>query len=161
MKGIAKGAEVSLEDIVILNNYTDFRDIPLPDEGCSTLHVRNEADEALVGQTWDMHKSAKNYVCIINVPKTNSNPAQVLFSLVGCVGMMGFNSNDLMVAVNNINTQGAVPALIWPVLVRHSLTYSSNFEELRKNITEAPVSVDITTYYPPLKKGSTGKYHHK
>ena len=59
MKGIAKGAGVSLEDIVILNNYTDFRDIPLPDEGCSTLHVRNEADEALVGQTWDMHKVQK------------------------------------------------------------------------------------------------------
>ena len=42
MQGIAQGANTSLEDIVILNNYTDFRDIELPAEGCSTVSFAGE-----------------------------------------------------------------------------------------------------------------------
>ena len=54
IEGISKGSNLSLKDIVILNNYTDFRDIELPEEGCSTIHLqRNE--QSISGQTWDMH----------------------------------------------------------------------------------------------------------
>ena len=37
MDGIRHGAGLTLTQLVILNNYTDFRDITLPDEGCSTI----------------------------------------------------------------------------------------------------------------------------
>ena len=78
IQGISFGSGVSLEDIVLLNNYTDFRDISLPDEGCSTIQYVGE-NETIAGQTWDMHKSAKKYVCLINIEKENDTPAQVLF----------------------------------------------------------------------------------
>ena len=37
LDGIIEGSKVSLSDIIILNNYTDFRDISLADEGCTTV----------------------------------------------------------------------------------------------------------------------------
>ena len=68
MEGIAKGAGLDIQDIVLLNNYTDFRDIMLPDEGCSTIGIQR-GEELLAGQTWDMHSSAKNYLCLIHAKK--------------------------------------------------------------------------------------------
>ena len=139
LKGIAKGAEISLVDIVILNNYTDFRDINLGDEGCSTIHVAGN-EYSISGQTWDMHKSAKNYVCLINIPGNEVNQGQIYFSLVGCVGMMGINSNNLLVGVNNLNTKNAHASLIWPALIRKSLSESKTYEELVSCISQAPVT---------------------
>jgi isopenicillin-N N-acyltransferase-like protein len=54
LSSIAKGSNLKTEDIVLLNNYTDFRDIILPDEGCSTVQTVNHKD-SVSGQTWDMH----------------------------------------------------------------------------------------------------------
>ncbi|MAW06978.1 MAG: hypothetical protein CME61_01710 [Halobacteriovoraceae bacterium] len=138
LEGISNGSGVSLENIVLLNNYTDFRDISLPDEGCSTIQYVGEK-ETIAGQTWDMHKSAKQYVCLINIEQTGEIPAQVLFSLVGCVGMMGYNAHNLMVGVNNLNTTNANASLIWPILIREALK-SKNYPDLKKMVKEAPVT---------------------
>ena len=137
LKGISDGADVSLTDIIILNNYTDFRDIPLPDEGCSTIHINNNS--TIAGQTWDMHGSAKNYLCLIDVPEHNNNPGAICFSLVGCVGMMGINTHNLMIGVNNINTQNAKSGVIWPVLIRKVLL-ENQFEQFRNKLITAPVT---------------------
>lgn len=138
LKGIYQGAGVSLTDITILNNYTDFRDLTLPDEGCSTIHIQKDHD-VYSGQTWDMHGSAKNYVCLIKSPEKEGHPSAVSFSLVGCVGMMGVNSNGCLVGVNNINTQNARAGLIWPVLVRKLLTLDT-FEAIRTQLINSPVT---------------------
>src|SRR5262245_6271754 len=58
ISGIAEGAKVSIEHIIILNNYTDFRDIQVTEQGCSVIYVNK--DHPLAGQTWDMHSTAKN-----------------------------------------------------------------------------------------------------
>ncbi len=138
MMGIAEGAGVSLTDIVILNNYTDFRDILLPDEGCSTVHVQTDK-EILAGQTWDMHRSAKNYLCLISVPKTETHSAQVILSLTGCVGLMGISTQNCLIGVNNINTGNALPRVIWPILVRKTLEGKS-LGEMRETLTTAKVT---------------------
>ena len=49
LEGIAQGSGLSLTDIVILNNYTDFRDIILPEEGCS--NSRSSSCRSDVGYT--------------------------------------------------------------------------------------------------------------
>lgn len=136
--GIAEGSGRSLSDIILLNNYTDFRDIELPEEGCSTVHIKN-AQTTLAGQTWDMHGSAKNYVNIIRIPPIDELPACLIFSLVGCVGMMGYNSQELAICVNNINTKNAKTGLIWPLLVRKVLQQKS-FPGMRDVLTSAPVT---------------------
>jgi isopenicillin-N N-acyltransferase-like protein len=136
--GIAEGSDLTIEEIVILNNYTDFRDIELPEEGCSTVYKKSETMN-MTGQTWDMHSSAKNYVCVIKQPVAQHVPGATLFSLVGCVGMMGVNDNELFIGVNNINTFNAKAGLIWPALVRKCLM-SVDLDEMRTILTTSPVT---------------------
>lgn len=138
LRGIAKGAGLTIEDIVILNNYTDFRDIQLPEEGCSTVQIQNEIN-ILSGQTWDMHRSAKNYMCLIEIPETDINPKTLMLSLVGCTGLMGVNSHSCLIGVNNINTLNAKVGLIWPNLVRKVLM-CDNLDSMRETLLNAPVT---------------------
>ncbi|CBW26689.1 putative acyltransferase [Halobacteriovorax marinus SJ] len=138
IEGIAKGSGLSLTDIVILNNYTDFRDISLVDQGCSTVQIQN-SHSILSGQTWDMHASAKNYLCLIDVPATEENSASLILSVVGCVGLMGINTQSCLIGVNNINTNKAAVGLIWPALVRQSLE-SVNISQMRDTLLNAPVT---------------------
>lgn len=142
LKGIADGAKTSLTNIVILNNYTDFRDIQLPDEGCSTIHVQTQT-EILSGQTWDMHRSAKNYLCLIDVPQHTINGKiidhSIILSLIGCVGLMGINTHNCLIGVNNINTGNARSGIIWPVLVRKTLE-GTTLAEMRDILTKLPVT---------------------
>ncbi len=141
MEGIAEGAQLSLEDIVILNNYTDFRDIEMPEEACSTVGFHSENGH-ISGQTWDMHQSAKSYICLIQYPLSQTNEHQhqaMVFSLVGCLGMMGITTQKTFVGVNNINTQNAQAALIWPFLVR-KLLENTNVDQMQKTLKSAPVT---------------------
>lgn len=126
LDGICQGSGVSQTDIVVLNNYTDFRDLHFSDGGCSTVFVEHKKS-ILAGQTWDMHSSAKNYVCVLRVPsilKEHGAENTYLFSLVGCVGMMGFNPKGGMIGVNNLNGSNAKSGIIWPILVRSILEQS-------------------------------------
>ena len=127
LEGICDGAAVTRLQLVVLNNYTDFRDIQLVDEGCSVVFV-NRGEGPVAGQTWDMHGSAKNYVCCLCIPVPDSDDRMVVFSLVGCAGMTGYTSFGTVVGVNNINTSGAVAGGMWPVLVRQTLRYRTQRE---------------------------------
>jgi len=138
LQGISEGSGLSLTDLVILNNYTDFRDIELPEEGCSTLHLGRDG-KTFSGQTWDMHESAKNYVSVLHIPKGENRPEALLFSLVGCVGMMGLNTTQNLIGVNNINTRNAQTGLIWPILIRKVLEHQS-LKEMRKTLLSSPVT---------------------
>ncbi len=138
MQGIAQGSGLDLDDIVILNNYTDFRDITLADEGCSTIGIKR-GQTLLAGQTWDMHSSAKNYMCMIHAPARGQTPEALILSLVGCVGLMGVNTHLCTVGVNNINTKNARAALIWPLLVR-SLLKEKDLPTIEEKLMKAPVT---------------------
>lgn len=138
LDGIATGSGLSITDMVILNNYTDFRDIILPEEGCSTVHIQTPK-EILSGQTWDMHRSAKNYMCLLHVPETKNHSAQLVLTLVGCVGLMGVSTDNTLIGVNNINTANAKTGLIWPVLVRKTLEQKS-LGLMRSTLLNAPVT---------------------
>ena len=130
LEGISMGANCSVEDLIILNNYTDFRDINLPDEGCTSLSF---FDSSMVSaQTWDMHSSAKNYICSLELPN-----GTILFSLVGCLGMMGVNSQGLFIGVNNINTKDARAGVIWSAFVR-SILKRKSLNEARELMKATP-----------------------
>ncbi len=130
LEGISKGSDVSIENLIILNNYTDFRDINLPDQGCTSLSINRESKVS--AQTWDMHSSAKNYVCTIQL-----DDQWCVFSLVGCLGMMGINKSGQFIGVNNINTNDAKPGIIWSSFVRKYLN-TKNFEEGLKLLKTTP-----------------------
>ncbi len=138
LEGIAKGAGLTIPDLVVLNNYTDFRDIILPEEGCSTVHIQTPT-EVMAGQTWDMHRSAKNYMCLIHVPQNDQHSSQLVLSLVGCLGLMGVSTDNTLIGVNNINTTNAKVGLIWPLLVRKTLE-EKNLGLMRSTLMNAPVT---------------------
>lgn len=133
LEGIRRGSDTSIEDIVILNNYTDFRDIQISDQGCSTVFMRRNGQQ-IGGQTWDMHSSAMRFVCVLHIPEE-----MLLFSLVGCLGMMGFHRDGRMVGVNNLNSTDARPGVIWPALVR-SILECATHEEMRDHLCGAKVT---------------------
>ncbi len=137
LEGLYQGSGLTLTEIVILNNYTDFRDI-IPDQGCSSIAAKHR-DHMVAGQTWDMHRTAKNYICTIVAPETAEGPGQVILSLVGCLGLMGVSQNGLFIGVNNINTTGARPGVIWPALVRRSLQFP-DFKQMQSSLIKAPVT---------------------
>lgn len=138
MEGIAQGSGCSLTDIVVLNNYTDFRDLSLPEEGCSTVHIQTP-EHVLAGQTWDMHRSAKNYLALLHVPSTLDHSAQLILTLVGCVGLMGVTTHNTLIGVNNINTANAQTGLIWPLLIRKVLE-QEGLAQMRSTLLTAPVT---------------------
>ena len=85
-----------------------------------------------------MHQSAKNYICLIKVPLTPPHFALV-YSVVGCLALMGATTRKTFVGVNNINTRNGHPALIWPFLVRTLLTASS-IDEMRPILISASLT---------------------
>ena len=134
LQGICDGSGLTRTQITVLNNYTDFRDIQLDDQGCSVVYT-NYDQTPVVGQTWDMHGSAKRYVCCLEIEDENQQLSQAVFSLVGCVGLMGYTAHATTVAVNNINTNKARTGVMWPVLIR-KLLMQKNYESMVKTLKD-------------------------
>jgi isopenicillin-N N-acyltransferase-like protein len=118
--GIAEGAGLSAAEIVVLNHYSDLRDVPpgvLDDEGCTAIYVPGE-DGALLGQTWDMHATAEPFVRVIRVE------GAIVFTLTGCLGMAGLGTSGVGVTINNLSSTDAKVGVVWPALVRSMLACS-------------------------------------
>jgi len=128
--GIAEGSGVDAARIVVLNHYTDLRDIdpkveetPAEDD-CSAVFARTPGGQIL-GQTWDMHGSAEPFVMMLHVPARGDEPEAWTFSITGCLGMTGMNAHGLGITINNLKSLDARVGIIWPALVRRVLKEAS------------------------------------
>lgn len=141
---IADSANVSLGDLMILNNYTDMRDFQFdPDEltpdagGCSVFSLRNQ-DHPICGQTWDMHASATEYLLHLEIKNRADQPVEAhVLTVVGCLGLAGVNQHSVSVLINNLHCTETQIGLMWPALVRHMLKARSAtqaLENLKKNM---------------------------
>ncbi len=161
--GIAEGANVSPEEIVVANHYTDLRDLdpdpaswlPAPTrddatargqsagaeglggDGCSVLFAESPTGR-IVAQTWDMHATAIPYVMVLRVPESADGPAATLLSVTGCLGMAGMNSARVGIAINNLFSTDATLGVVWPAVVRRALHQRDAFAA-RDVITNAPI----------------------
>ena len=128
LEGIAHASGVSLEKIIVLNHYTDLRDLgpasTAGDGGCTVVYSQTKTGPILA-QTWDMHASAIPYVMMIHIPEEGDNPAASVLSLTGCLGMAGLNSHGVGVAINNLASTDARIGVVWSSLVRKALLASS------------------------------------
>ncbi len=146
MCGIAEGSGLSLEKIILVNHYTDLRDLSkgivddgLDPGGCSALFTQGKRGPILA-QTWDMHGSATDHVCFLKIPECEANPSGPtwMFSISGCVGMTGLNRHGLGMTINNLISTDAQLGIVWPVLVRRALK-ESNAKSARDLIMHAPI----------------------
>lgn len=161
--GLAEGAGVSAEEIVVANHYTDLRDLdpdpvlwrdaPVKDapqmriggqgadglggDGCSVLWAESPTGRILA-QTWDMHATAIPYVMTLVVPEAGEAPAARLLTVTGCLGMAGMSSARVAVAINNLFSTDATLGVVWPAMVRKALRERSA-ERARDVIATSPI----------------------
>lgn len=136
--GIARASGLSEESLLILNHYTDLRDLGIPEhaleEGCSILHVRGN-DKSLLAQTWDMHATAEPFVLMLYLP----DEKVWTLTITGCLALCGLNAGGMAVAINNLVMSDAKVGVSWPTLVRKMLRAQS-VEQAQQVLRAAPVS---------------------
>jgi len=161
--GIAEGAAVAPEQIVVANHYTDLRDLdpdpskwkPAPTQdapkaeghgtgasalggdGCSAFFAET-ATGRIVAQTWDMHATAIPYVMVLGIPESEDGPAARLLSVTGCLGMAGMNASRVGIAINNLYSTDATLGVVWPAVVRRALL-ERTAEAARDVIATSPI----------------------
>jgi len=162
--GIAEGADVPPEDIVIANHYTDLRDLdpdvskwqPAPTkddpgatgpisegstglggDGCSVVWAESPTGRILA-QTWDMHATAIPYVMMLHVPASVDGPAASLLTVTGCLGMAGMSTARVGVAINNLYSTDATLGVVWPAVVRRAL-HEPSADAARERIATSPI----------------------
>ena len=123
MQGMADATGLGVNELVIMNGFTDFVDVVAnpalrgqgataalaPGEdfdggGCTAFVVAPAASAAgrgYLGQTWDMHATATPYVLLLDV-RPQGGPALLTFTITGCVGMIGMNEHGVAVGINNL-----------------------------------------------------------
>lgn len=140
LHGIARGAGLTPAHLVVVNHYTDLRDLrrkdlPAQDPGgCSAIFAPSSAP--VLAQTWDMHGTAEPFAILLKVPggpdggttkprvTTGGVPvpeSTLLFTIAGCLGMTGLTSWGLGLTINNLNSVDAVIGVLWPATVRKAL----------------------------------------
>lgn len=130
--GIAEGSGLSTGKIVVLNQYTDIRDLSPDtdlageadfDGGCTILWSACDG-KPVFAQTWDMHATAMPYMMMMRVPDASGGDAWLL-TLTGCLGMAGQNSKGLAIGINNLTSTDAKIGVVWSAIVRRALRESS------------------------------------
>ncbi len=146
--GIAEGAGTSAESIVILNHYTDLRDLgrtrssqarafsaaaetetetiaeTIGGDGCTVVWASTAAGPVLA-QTWDMHASAIPYVIALETTDAGGEVNAVLLSVTGCLGMAGLSRTGVAMAINNLHSTDATVGVVWSALVRKAMAKNS------------------------------------
>ncbi len=133
--GIAEGAALDPARVVVLNHYTDLKDIRVPeleDEECTSA-AASTPDGLVIGQTWDMHGSVEPYVCMLELD------GAWVFTITGCLALAGMNDAGLSVCINNLKSHDARVGVVWPALVRRMLVERDAGAALEV-LTKAPMS---------------------
>lgn len=112
--GIADGADINQEDLMILNNYTDMRNFTKTDEGCSSIYYKKHG-QVIYGQTWDMSPEARPYILHLTVKDVSEYQ---IFTVVGCLALCGVASHGVGVFMNDLKTTETSRGLMWPALIR-------------------------------------------
>jgi isopenicillin-N N-acyltransferase-like protein len=139
MRGMADATGIGVNELVIMNGFTDFVDIianptvlghhrtngALPGDAadCTAFIVAPTASatgRGYLGQTWDMHSTATPYVLMLDI-RPQDNPALMTFTITGCVGMIGMNEHGIAVGINNLLGAEGRPGVHWVYVVRKML----------------------------------------
>ncbi len=127
--GIAAGSGVSVARIVVLNQYTDLRDLSNVEvspggvregDGGTAIYLSGP-DGPVLGQTWDLHAGAAPFVRMIRVAPRDGSQEVLCLTLTGCLGVAGIGRDGVAVTTNNLSSTDARVGLLWPALVREML----------------------------------------
>jgi isopenicillin-N N-acyltransferase like protein len=154
LQGMADATKLSLAELLVVNGFTDFIDTvykvggELPKvaahagaDNCTAFAVpdhKAQGGKGFYGQTWDMHDTATPHVILIH-GQPNHAPEFFAFTSVGCVGMIGMNTEGIAVGINNLTGADGQIGVMWPLVVRKVLE-QTNIEDALECITKAKLS---------------------
>ena len=156
LHGIAEGADLSPERVVVLNHYTDLRDVPrsvlgdaAPGEplapvedgdpgGCTAVYLNGD-EGPVIGETWDLHASAEPFVRMLRIAPAGGDEEIVCLTLTGCLGAAGLSERGVAVAVNNLSSTDGRVGVVWPAVVRAMLQQPSA-QAARELLFRTPLS---------------------
>lgn len=119
MRGIAVGAEVEFEDVVLLNARTEVLKLAerpelrsqlaagLPPDGCTAIVARPRAtaDGALIhahNWDWKFESAAASVIVLI---RRDDGPDMLTFTEAGALGRFGFNSAGIAITANYLECE--------------------------------------------------------
>ena len=142
-QGIAEGADISLAEVFFANALTDFQDVLWQYTGAGVRAVASGGDNEVhgctsfavdaaatagsvpyIGQTWDMHASAEDYVAVFR-RRPDDAPASLTVSTAGCLSLVGVNEAGIAVGNNNLRPTDARPGVIYLAMLHEALRQDS------------------------------------
>lgn len=137
LRGIAAGAGIGSEELVVAGGFTDFIDavaavgsarVPggrpaAAVDDCTAFLVPDslmEGGAAVLAQTWDMHEGSAEHLLLLRGRPAGA-PDFLVYTTAGCVGMIGMNEAGLSVGINNLMAADGRAGVTWPFAVRAML----------------------------------------
>jgi len=144
LEGIARGAGLSIEQIVAMNGLTDIRDVLAwageleAFGGCTAFVVAGDftANGKLVcGQTWDLATDNMPHVLTVH-RRPSEGPETWSLTTVGCLSLIGLNDHGIACGTTNIRTTDARPGVTYLSLIHKALS-ATTLTEASAAITDA------------------------
>lgn len=141
--GIAEGANLALEQILLMQGLTDYRDYlswgKIPEGfGCTSMIIsreRSKNGKLLLAQNWDLGTSNMPYVCFV-IRNPDNAPKNYNLTVTGGLSLIGLNSEGLAIGTNNIKTTDTRPGVHYLNLIHKAMQYSST-SEVKEMISKA------------------------
>lgn len=148
LQGIGEGADLPVEDIIVLNARTELlyggqNDVALLDEGCTgaiVLPQRTAGGHLLHGQNWDWRAECLQSTIVLHVVPDSGRE---ILTLVEAGGLARCGLNDAGVAItgNFLKCEHDDGRAGMPLsLVRRRVLESDNFVEAATVVLETPIS---------------------
>lgn len=108
---IAKAANVSFEELILMQGLTDYRDYlswgKIPEGfGCTSIispREQSKDGKLILAQNWDLGTTNMPYVCfVIRHPK--GKPSSYNLTVTGGLSLIGLNSHGVAIGTNNIKS---------------------------------------------------------
>jgi len=143
LRGIAEGANRSMEEVWAMNALTDVRDIAAfgfeGDEACTAALVgpgRAAEGSAIFGQTWDLATDNMPFVRLVRRRPADGAPTLSL-TLVGCLSLIGLNADGVAVGTTNLRATDSRPGVGYLDVIHRALR-SRSADEAASLIEAAP-----------------------
>jgi len=99
--GFAEGADISLEDALLLQSRRELVGYQSVGGDCSTL-LQKRSRDFIAGQTVDLNGLLDPWMCVLKLERKSPLPSVLMYTVHGLLGYMGINSHGLGVCINLI-----------------------------------------------------------
>ncbi|ARK25170.1 hypothetical protein SporoP37_11225 [Sporosarcina sp. P37] len=135
MEGLAKGASVDFEDILVLNARSEIVLTQNKTDGCTSFAiVPPKSEYAFLGQTWDWTSAQSKSLIMTKITQQNG-PKIHMVTEAGIIGKIGLNEHGLGVCLNALRSNLKSDELPIHLGLREVLN-STDIEEARNKVVD-------------------------